>query len=395
MLIVMAAAQIQRNVERFVIDIRRQIHQDPELSFQEFRTAEKIETELNKLGISSKRVAETGVVADIGGKSDGLTVALRADIDALPLTELNKHSFSSNNEGVMHACGHDAHTAMLLGVAKHISETGSDFPGRIRLIFQPGEESPPGGAPRLIEAGVLKGVDYIVGQHVWTEYPTGTVGIYHDTMMSGGYWFEIHINGKGGHGSRPDETIDPIVTAAQFVSAAQTIVSRKIDPAKTAVLSFGSIRSGDAPNVIPETAVMLGTVRAFEQETIDQIGKEIENILKGVCYSSGATYKFDYNIGYPILRNNAEVAKVVEKVAINLLGQENVLYPPPRMSGEDFCMYLEKVPGAFYYLGVGNEQEGIISPQHSPTHDVDEKALVKGVAVLYESALHLLRNGTE
>lgn len=391
----MIAERIRGNVENYVIDLRRQLHQYPELSFKEFKTAERIETELNSLGISSRRVAETGVVADINGKTDGLTVALRADIDALPVTELNTPSYTSKNVGVMHACGHDAHTAMLLGVAKHISETGNDFPGRIRLIFQPGEESPPGGAPRLIEAGVLKNVDFIVGQHVWAEHRAGTIGIYYDTMMSGGYWFEIHINGKGGHGSRPHETIDPIVTSAQFINSAQTIVSRKIEPAKTAVLSFGSIKSGDAPNVIPEQAIILGTVRAFEQETIDLIGREIDNLLKGVCSGSGATYKFEYHVGYPILKNNSDVAKVVEKVAINILGKENVLHPTPQMSGEDFCRYLEVVPGAFYYLGVGNEQKGITSTQHSPTHNVDEKALGKGVVLMYESALHLLKHGTE
>lgn len=375
-----------REIKEYVIKIRRHFHQNPELSFKEFKTAEKIEEELKSFGLKPDRVAETGVIADIDGREADATVALRADIDALPVSEENKFEFVSKNKGIMHACGHDSHAAMLLAVAKIFAEN-RNFKGRIRVIFQPGEELPPGGAVRLIKEKVLDGVDCIIGQHVWAGFPSGSIGIY-DTkpMMSGGDAFKIIIEGKGGHGARPHQAIDPIVIGAQIITAAQTIVSRKIDPLKPAVLTFGIFNSGTKENIIPGEAVLEGTIRAFEQETLDKIKRELENIISGNCASAGAKYKFEYRVCYPPLINDKKIVKVLEDTAISLFGKSKVVYPEPLTSGEDFSRYLEKVPGAFYLLGVG---EG--TPQHSPTHKVDEDALVNGIALMYESALVLLK----
>lgn len=377
-------------VHPYVVSLRRRLHEYPELSFQEFETARTIEGELRSMGLSPRRMGGTGVVADIVGLPGGRTVAVRADMDGLPVVEENRVDYVSKNRGVMHACGHDAHMAMLLGLARIFVENRGCFRGRLRLIFQPAEEQPPGGARLLISEGVLEGVDYIIGQHVFSTIPAGKVAVYYGPMMANSDRFVVRFHGRGGHGSAPHETVDPIVAASYYVVLAQTIVSRRVDPLKAAVVTFGTFNAGYRYNVIAAHAELTGTVRTLDDETRSLIRSELKRLLEGLCGSMGLGYEFEYEEGYPVLVNNPEVAGVVEEAAAAVLGREAVLHPDPVMGGEDFGYYLQKVPGAFYFLGVGNPSKGITSPQHSPTYELDEDALKHGVAILCEAARRLL-----
>ncbi|MEM0322076.1 MAG: amidohydrolase [Thermoprotei archaeon] len=378
-------------VHSYVVSVRRFLHQHPELSFQEFETANRIEAELRAMGLSPKRMAGTGVVADIEGGHEGRTVAIRADIDALPVQEENRLEYASKNKGIMHACGHDAHVAMLLGVAKILKER-DDLRGRVRLIFQPAEEQPPGGAQLLIKEGVLNGVDYIIGQHVFSNISAGKVAIYYGPLMANSDKFVVRLHGRGGHGSAPHETVDPIVAASYYVTLAQTIVSRRVDPVRAAVVSFGTFNAGYRFNIIASHAELTGTVRTLDDATRGLVRDELKRLLEGVCSSMGLSYEFEYEEGYPVVINNPDVAKVVEAAVVDVLGEGAVLHPDPVMGGEDFGYYMQKIPGAFYFLGVGNPTKGITSPQHSPTYNLDEDALKHGVAILCNATLKLLNH---
>lgn len=375
-------------VEPYVISMRRKFHEYPELSFSEHKTAQIIEEELKAMGLNPRRIAQTGVIADIEGEKDGKTVAIRADMDALPVFEENELPYSSKNKGVMHACGHDAHMAMALGVAKIFGE--KRFRGRVRLLFQPAEEQPPGGALKLIEEGALEGVNYILGQHVMSNIPSGHIAVYYGAMMANSDKFVVKIHGKGGHGSAPHETVDALLAACYYTVTLQAIVSRRVDPLKAAVVSVGTLNAGYRFNIIAAHAELTGTVRTLDDDTKSLVKSELKRILEGVCAATGTTYEFVYEDGYPLLVNHESVAKVIESVAREVVGEQKVLHPPPVMGGEDFGYYLKKVPGAFYFLGVGNEKKGITSPQHSPTYNLDEDALKIGVEVLYKSTLKLL-----
>src|SRR5579875_440209 len=359
---------VSSSIEDYVVEMRRHFHRYPELSFQEFKTAEKIESELSKMGLSPVRIGKTNVIADIPGNGSGKTVAIRADIDALPVKEETGLEFSSTHEGVMHACGHDSHIAMALGVAKLMSENSNDFKGKIRMLFQAAEERPPGGASELIKGGALNGVDFVIGQHVMSRFPKGTAAIYYGPMMANADEFRIRIIGKGGHGSAPHETIDALMIASQYVVNAQTIVSRRIPPYEPAVVTFGTFESGYRYNIIAPYANLTGTVRTFNSEIQEKISAEMRNLLNSTCKTYGADYEFEYIKGYPALINNENVSRTIEEVATEVLGKDGILHPPPDMGGEDFSYYLQRVPGAFYFLGVGNEKKGIVSPQHSPKY---------------------------
>ncbi len=376
--------------EQYVVEMRRHFHQHPELSFEEKGTSSRIEEELRNMGLAPRRVAETCVVADIEGKGSGKTVAIRADIDALPVTEENKLPFKSENGGVMHACGHDAHIAMALGVAKYFSQHRDLFKGRIRMLFQSAEESPPGGAKLLIKNGELKGVDYVIGQHVASRFHTGKVAIYYGPMMANADEFKIRIIGTGGHGSAPQEANDALIAAASYVMQIQTIISRRIAPFQSAVVTVGTLNSGYRYNIIAQYADLTGTVRTFDSKIQDFIKGELERILKGLAAGTGCKYEFEYIKGYPALVNDDKVSATIEKVSKEVLGEDAIFHPEPDMGGEDFSYYVKEVPGAFYFLGVGNEGKGITSPQHSPTYDVDEDALKYGVEIMCKSALQLL-----
>lgn len=385
----MAEEVVNEGIQKYIVSMRRFFHENPELSFKEDKTLERIKSELRTLGLQVHEIKEGGLYSDIVGEKPGKTVAVRADVDALPVTEETEVPFKSKNIGVMHACGHDAHMAMLLGLAKVAVTRRAEQHGTIRLLFQRAEERPPGGAIYLINGGALKGVDYVIGQHVFTRFESGKAAFFHREAMANADEFTIRIHGKGGHGSAPDEAIDALMVASEYVTTAQTIVSRLVSPKRPAVVTFGTFQAGYRYNIIAAHAELTGTVRTFDDETRNIIKVSLKKLLSHLCDAYGATYEFDYQEGYPAVVNNEKVTRIVEQVASEILGPENILHPDPDMGGEDFAYYLQKVPGTFYFLAVGNKKKGIDSPQHSPTYNVDEDALPKGTEILYKSAIAL------
>lgn len=379
-----------RELEEYMVKIRRHIHSHPELSFRETETMNYIGNELRMMGLGPSRIENGGIYADLYGTESGKTVAVRADMDALPVTEENDVSYRSENPGVMHACGHDAHVAMLLGLAKILSGRKAEFRGRVRFLFQQAEEEPPGGAISFVENGILDDVDYVLGQHVMSKFRCGTAAIYYREMMANADEFRIKIHGKGGHGSAPEETVDALAAAASYVNAAQTIVSRNISPHERAVVTFGTLNAGYRYNIVAAHAEITGTVRTFNSETQSLIMRRLEEMLKGICSAFGTTYEFEYLGGYPVVVNDENVARTVEEAASEVLGNENILHPDPDAGGEDFTYYLQKVPGAFYFLGTGNPEKGTDNPQHGPFFDIDETALAYGTEIMERSVLKLL-----
>ncbi|EAX47675.1 amidohydrolase [Thermosinus carboxydivorans Nor1] len=373
-----------------VVALRRHFHTYPEIGGKEFKTQEKIMAELAALGLEPRKAAGTGVIAELQGALPGKTVAIRADIDALPIQDDCRQPYQSQHENVCHACGHDGHTAMLLGLAKVFTDLKGELAGNIRFLFQPSEERFPGGALGLIEAGALDGVDAIIGAHLWQPLKVGTIGVTYGRMMASPDEFSITVQGRGGHGSMPQQTVDPILVGAQIVLALNTIVSRNVDPMENAVVSLGVFKAGDIFNVIPDTAVLHGTVRTFEQEVRLKIFERIEQIVKNICEAAGASYKLDKFFGYPPVFNNPAVSKVIAAAGCEVLGPDGVVEIKPVMGGEDFSYYLQKVPGAFVYVGAGNAEKGIIYPHHHPKFDIDESALAYGVEIMARAALKLL-----
>ena len=358
-----------------IIAWRRDFHMHPELGYEEERTSKIVEEHLREWGYTIKRVG-TGIIADIGNGEK--KIALRADMDALPVQEENDVPYKSRTPGKMHACGHDAHTAMLLGAAKIIAEHKEELPNKVRLIFQPAEEGG-NGALKMIEGGGLEGVDAIFGLHVWMELASGIVGIREGPVMAGVGRFDVEIEGKGGHGASPHETIDPVPIAAQAILAFQTIISRNLNPLESGVVSVGAIKGGEAFNVIPERVYMNGTYRFFTQETKKLIEKRIEEVLKGIVLANNASYKLKIKEVAPPTINDPQMASLAKRVAQKLgLKVDDV---PKSMGSEDFAFYLQKVPGAFIALGIKNEEKGITHPHHHPKFNVDEEVLPLGTAL--------------
>lgn len=387
----MTLIETKESVEEFTKRVRRHIHEFPELSFREFETAKFIEVELRKLGLEPRRLTETGVVADIEMGAPGKMVAVRGDMDALPLQEESGELFASKNPGVMHACGHDGHTSMVMGLAKKLVENRKELKGRVRLIFQPAEETPPGGALKLIQEGVLEGVDYIIGQHIRAELEVGQVGLnytYANAIMD---HFSLSFKGKGGHGARPHQTQDVLLVASEYVVMCQSIISRMIESTKAAVLTFGTFNSGMSPGVIASDAALTGSVRAYDSNVRDLIRDQLKKTQELLCQLYRCTGEFLYEEGYPALMNNKSVVEQVEGAAESIVGKENVIFIDPSMAGEDFSYYAQKVPACFYRLGVGNREKGITVSQHSPKHRLDERALPIGVNILYEAVKNLSR----
>ena len=358
-----------------IIAWRRDFHMHPELGYEEERTSKIVEEHLREWGYTIKRVG-TGIIADIGNGEK--KIALRADMDALPVQEENDVPYKSRTPGKMHACGHDAHTAMLLGAAKIIAEHKEELPNKVRLIFQPAEEGG-NGALKMIEGEGLEGVDAIFGLHVWMELPSGIVGVREGPVMAGVGRFDVEIEGKGGHGASPHETIDPVPIAAQAILAFQTIISRNLNPLESGVVSVGTIKAGEAFNVIPERVYMNGTYRFFTQETKKLIEKRIEEVLKGIVLANNASYKLKIEEVAPPTINDPQMASLAKRVAQKLgLKVDDV---PKSMGSEDFAFYLQKVPGAFIALGIKNEEKGITHPHHHPKFNVDEEVLPLGTAL--------------
>lgn len=367
------------------IERRRHLHANPELSFAEHHTAAFIENELQNMGYSTKRVAKTGVVVELQGKNpQKAMLALRADIDALPIKEKNQVDYCSTNEGVMHACGHDVHTANLLGVAELLTTFRDSFEGSIRFIFQPGEERIPGGASLMINEGVLQNpaVNSIIGQHVMPLLPAGTVGFRKGMYMASADEIYITIKGKGGHGAHPHEAIDPVTIGAQVITALQQVISRNAKPALPSVLSIGKVIANGATNIIPDEMHMEGTFRTFNETWRFKAHELIKQTAEGICTAMGAKAVVDIKVGYPFLENNDIVTERAKSAAVAYLGADKVVDLEIWPAGEDFAFYTRQIPGTFYRLGTRNEAMGITSNLHTPTFNIDEKALETGVGLM-------------
>jgi amidohydrolase len=373
----MQLQEIFKAIEAFypeMVDIRRYLHQYPELSFQEYKTAEYIAKFYEEIGIPyEKGIGGNGVVATLTGGKPGKTIAMRADFDALPIQDAKDVPYKSKVDGVMHACGHDGHTATLLILAKVMKSYQEELPGTIVFLHQHAEEYAPGGAKPMIEAGVLENVDAVFGTHLWATTPLGTIQTAKDVMMAGADRFEITIQGKGGHGAYPHETKDSIVIGSQLVTQLQQIVSRRLDPLETAVLTVGIFEAGNAFNIIADSARLVGTVRYLNTDIQEQVIEEMEKIIKGVCTSYECTYNFNYIKGYPPVINHAAEAELVMDVSSKLQDVEKVEEIIPVMGGEDFAYYLQEKPGAFFFTGA--EKEGNHYPHHHPHFDFEEKAM--------------------
>ena len=371
---------------------RRHLHQHPELSFHEHQTADFVEAELKKMPhLRLSRPTPTSLLAVLKGTAGpGRTVLLRADMDALPIQEATGLEFASQNPGVMHACGHDGHTAMLLGAAKLLSASPETLHGEVRFIFQHAEELFPGGAQQVVDAGVMDGVDVAVGTHLMSPIPTGVIVLRDGPLLAASDAFIITIEGKGGHAASPHETVDPVVIAAQIVLAFQSVISRQRDPLEPAVLSVTQINGGSAHNIIPNTVTLTGTVRTFDAELREKMPERMEKLIKGLTEGYGAAYTFEYQKGYRAVINDPETTAVLREVAREALGDEVVLAEGrPIMGGEDFSAYLTRAPGTFIAIGAGNAEEGITAPHHHPNFTVDERALEHGV-LLYAAAARRL-----
>ena len=374
----------------WVVALRRHFHTYPELSNQEFNTQQKIMDELTALGLQPKKIANTGVIADLQGTSLGKTIAIRADMDALELQDECSQSYQSKHPGICHACGHDGHIAMLLGIVKVLVDMKEELPGTIRFLFQPSEERYPGGALAMIEAGALNGVDTIIGAHLWQSLTVGTLGITYGPMMASPDEFTIQIKGQGGHASMPHQTVDALLVGAQIAVALNTIVSRNVNPIEPAVVSLGTFKAGDTFNIIPDTATLTGTIRSFNEATRTLLFERIEQIVSGLCLAAGATFTLEKFLCYPPVINHPTITTIVANEGAKTVGVSNVLTIDPVMAGEDFSRYLEKIPGAFVFIGSGNENKGIKYPQHHPKFDIDEQSLAYGMEVLIRTAFTLL-----
>lgn len=405
----------QLEIEQLVAD-RRTFHQHPELAYNETATARTVAERLQLCGCEVKSaVGRTGVVGLLSGTksapraisvsreperdseiASSRTLLYRADMDALQIREENEVNYRSQNDGVMHACGHDAHVAIALAVAKQISKERDQLTGNLKFAFQPAEEGG-NGALAMIEDGVLEDpkVDAAVGLHVWNNFPVGTVGIYTGAMMAAVDEFALTVQGVGGHGALPQQTVDAVVVAAQIVTALQTVVSRNVSPLDSAVVTVGSFNAGTAFNIIAGSAQLRGTVRTFNLETHQQIPAMIERVIRGTCEAMGATYKLDYIRQTSPLVNASEVCEMVAECAAEVVGAENVIRDESvrTMGGEDMAYFLERVPGCYFFLGTRNEKRGFVHPHHSPRFDIDESALPLGVEIVTRVIKRWLREG--
>lgn len=369
--------EIQKSIDALypeMVKIRRYLHQHPELSFQETETAKYIADYYEKLGIPYEtNVGGNGVIATLKGEKPGKTIALRADFDALPIQEENDVPYKSQVDGVMHACGHDGHTSTLLTLAKVMKDYQEELPGTIVFLHQHAEEYAPGGAKPIIESGALDHVDAVFGTHLWATTPLGVLQTSKDAFMAGADRFEITIQGQGGHGGYPHETKDAILIGSQVVAQLQQIVSRRLKPSDTAVVTIGKFQAGNTFNIIADQATLIGTVRYFDPDVQAKVIQEIEKIVKGVCDTDDATYTFDYHKGYPPLinrENEAEIVLAASKNVKEIHQSEEII---PVMGGEDFAYYTIEKPGAYFFTGANKAENPY--PHHHPRFDIDERAL--------------------
>lgn len=383
-------------IEGQIIAWRREIHQYPELMLDTVKTEELVAEALKDMGVEVRQgVGGHGVVGLLRGEAQGSayqvkTIALRADMDALPIQEETGKPYASKVSGLMHACGHDGHVAMLLGAAKILADTKKELAGNVKFIFQPGEEGA-GGARLMIEDGCLEDPrpDMIVGAHLgslWNVEP-GMAGFRAGPLMAASDRFSVTVKGRGGHGAAPHLSVDPVVVAAHTVVALQTIVSREVNPTEPAVVTVGVLQAGTANNIIPDSCVLKGTVRYMDKDMGSRIAQRIKEIAEGIAASMRAEAVVEYHYGYPPLVNDAASTEMVAASAARVLGAENVTTAQPTMGGEDMAFYLEKVPGTFFAIGSGNKAKGIVYPNHHPKFDLDEDVLHLGSAIFVQACL--------
>jgi len=385
------ASQIHQEV---VIN-RRHIHQNPELSFHEYQTSAFVAAALDKLGIPYQKMADTGIVALLsGGKPSEAVIALRADMDALPIVEANDVSYVSKNPGVMHACGHDVHTSSLLGTARILSELKDEFAGTVKFIFQPAEEKLPGGASLMIKEGVLENPKptAVLGQHVMPLIDCGKVGFRSGKYMASTDEIYVTVHGKGGHGAQPQQNIDPVVITSHIIIALQQIVSRIADPKLPSVLSFGKVIANGATNVIPNEVKLEGTFRTMDEEWRAQAHVKMKKMAEGIAEAMGGSCDFNIVNGYPFLVNEEKLTANVRAYAEEYLGRENVEDLDIWMAAEDFAYYSQAADACFYRLGTRNEEKGFTSSVHTPTFDIDENALIVSTGLMAYIALKQLGN---
>jgi amidohydrolase len=382
------------NFTKWLIGVRRDFHMHPETAFQETRSTGKIMSILGELGVQNHGFDDmTGAVGLIGGRRPGNTIALRADIDALPIQEMNPVPYRSSRGGLMHACGHDANTAIMLGVARKIrdSDLSQQMRGNVKFLFQPAEERG-GGAKKMIERGVLENpsVDRIIAGHMEPQLEVGNVGIYRDRGYASADRFRLVIRGKGGHGGRPHQTEDPIVAGAHFVTALQSVVGRNIDPVEAAVITVGKFAAGEASNVIPAYAELEGTIRALSKPVREILWQRILEIKEGVEKTFRVKCDLELSEGYPACTNDKEVSAFLYEISTDLLGPQKVQFLPPTTGAEDFAYFALERPSAIMKLGCGNKAKGFVNPLHSPFFDIAEEVLMVGVEVFTEAVCRYL-----
>ncbi|MSU02028.1 M20 metallopeptidase family protein [Tissierella pigra] len=384
-----------KKIEKDIINWRRKLHQIPEVGLNLRKTSKFIMDELDNMNIEYHTLVNgNAIVGLIKGREEGKTVGLRADTDALPVKEETGLEFASNN-GCMHACGHDGHTAILLGVAKVLNENKDKFKGNVKLLFQPGEEYP-GGAKPMIEEGALENpkVDAVMGLHLGNlgkGIPKGKIGVSYGAMMAAVDVMYIKINGKGSHGAYPHQAIDPIVTASEIVLALQTIISREVDPVEPAVVSVTRIDGGFNHNIIPDSVEIQGTIRTVNEDTRQRISRRIEEIVKGITMAHGGSYEIDYEFCYPALINSEEFTKGFVESAKKIIPEDDIVeMKVPVMGAEDMSFFLQRVPGTFFYLSNPGEIDGQFYPHHNPKFDIDEEEIWKGAALIIQSTIDWL-----
>ena len=369
-----------------LVALRRDLHEHPELSYQETRTAERVASFLRGSNLSLRTgLGGTGIVAETG--NTGRTVLLRVDMDGLPIHESSEAPYVSRNPGVMHACGHDGHTAIGAAVARLLPKR--DLKGRIRVLFQPAEEGE-GGAQAMVAEGVMDGVDVALGIHLWNELPVGTIGVKAGPLMAAVDRLKIVVHGRGGHGGKPHRSADPVVAAAYVVAALQSVVSREVSPLQSAVVTIGAIHGGQAFNVIPDEVTLTGTIRTFDEELRRSMPERIRRLASGIAEGLQCRAEVAVTHGNPAVVNHPSVADIARRAAAKVVGEGNVVVPEPTMGGEDMAIYFERAPGCFVFVGSANAARGLDQPHHSPRFDFDEGALAIGCEFLLQAAQEAL-----
>jgi len=394
----MVATDIRNDVDEIlpgVVADRRHLHANPELAFEEHETAKFVAERLRALGVEEIKtgVGQTGVTGLIrGGKGKGKVALLRADMDALPILEENDVDYRSTVDGRMHACGHDAHTAMLLGSTRLLMDLRDQFAGTVKVLFQPSEEVPPGGAKAMIEDGALENphVDAVFGLHVAAELPAGQIGVKSGAASAGSDRFRIIVKGKGGHAARPHAAIDPVVVCAHIVTAFQTLVSRETDPMQAAVVTVGSIVAGDAFNVIPDTAEIKGTIRTLDPDVRARMEQRLPELARGIASAMRAEANVQFIKGYPGMVNDEAMTDMVRAAATAVVGANDVIESETGMGGEDFAYFLLERPGCFFRVGTRNDERNIVFGHHHPRFDVEEDGMAPGIATTVQTVLSYL-----